>query len=449
MNETYQPDPTQQLAFCQICGRAVASDADRLAGRAFACGLCNETKLAVPASVGAPYPGSETPGPGPSATFGGGIPPGAIPPYAPPPSPAGDVPNPGLAALLGLIPGVGAMYNGQYAKGIVHLIVFAVLSSLVDTNGIFLLFVFGWVAYQSIEAHHTARARRDGTPLPNPFGLNDIGEKLGFGKSWPNYPSNPGVPPAGPRCRRRQTLRPHPPALQPPTGEPHGRATVTLPPPVPALCTAPPVPPVHAAARRQTTPPYQPVTPPPFAGETYVPFDPNAEHPYPAPRHRFPRRGHLAHRPRNPLSPQHLGRLPWHQLQNSSCRSSSSVIGIWLFINRMTRHRPQPRRRRQPRIPRPPLPRRPWNRLAHPRRRHLLPRRRQHPHLGPKPGRSSSSSPGVMAFVERAVYRGAGPGPYNYGPPIPPAPPSPYAANPGTAIVPTETAPSTNSQEGR
>jgi hypothetical protein len=77
------------------------------------------------------------------------------------------------------------MYNGQYAKGIVHLIVFAILVSLANENGIFLLFVFGWVFYQVIEAHHTARARRDGTVLPNPFGLNDLGERLGFGKTWP------------------------------------------------------------------------------------------------------------------------------------------------------------------------------------------------------------------------------------------------------------------------
>jgi Domain of unknown function (DUF5668) len=97
--------------------------------------------------------------------------------------PAG--PNPGLAALLGLIPGVGAMYNGQYAKGVVHLIVFAILVSLSHENGIFGLFVAGWICYQVIEAHHTAKARRDGTPLPNPFGLNDLSERLGFGKAWP------------------------------------------------------------------------------------------------------------------------------------------------------------------------------------------------------------------------------------------------------------------------
>ena len=33
---------------------------------------------------------------------------------------------------------------------------------------------------------HGNRARRDGTPLPNPFGLNDLSERLGFGKAWPS-----------------------------------------------------------------------------------------------------------------------------------------------------------------------------------------------------------------------------------------------------------------------
>jgi hypothetical protein len=90
-----------------------------------------------------------------------------------------------MAAILGIIPGVGAMYNGQFAKGIVHLIIFAILVSLSDNvNGIFGLFVAGWIFYMAFEAYHTAVARRDGLPLPNAFGFNDIGERMGFGKSW-------------------------------------------------------------------------------------------------------------------------------------------------------------------------------------------------------------------------------------------------------------------------
>jgi TM2 domain-containing membrane protein YozV len=141
--------------------------------------------------------------------------PGPLVGYPPPVPAAPGEPNPVIAAILGFIPGVGAMYNEQYAKGIVHLIVFVVLVSLAsDVNGIFGLFIAGWEFYMAIEAHHTARARRDGTPLPNPFGLNDLSERLGFGKAWPlpgapvdpaakfvdPNPSaaNPGPPPTNP-----------------------------------------------------------------------------------------------------------------------------------------------------------------------------------------------------------------------------------------------------------
>ncbi len=92
------------------------------------------------------------------------------------------------------------MYNGQFAKGIAHLAVFAVLISLSDNvNGIFGLFTAGWVFYMVFEAYHTAVARRDGLPLPNAFGFNDIGERMGFGKSWgtaaPVRPGAGGMPP--------------------------------------------------------------------------------------------------------------------------------------------------------------------------------------------------------------------------------------------------------------
>ena len=36
-------------------------------------------------------------------------------------------PNPSVAAVLGLIPGVGAMYNGQYFKGLIHVVIFVVI----------------------------------------------------------------------------------------------------------------------------------------------------------------------------------------------------------------------------------------------------------------------------------------------------------------------------------
>ena len=44
-------------------------------------------------------------------------------------------PNPSAAAVLGLIPGVGAMYNGQFFKGFIHVVVFAVLVSITEYHG--------------------------------------------------------------------------------------------------------------------------------------------------------------------------------------------------------------------------------------------------------------------------------------------------------------------------
>ena len=203
MNCANHPD-RERKAFCQNCGKPLCVECARTVGQAVFCEPCLELRLAAAntaasaasqpfssesATASAPY--QTVPGGGAAYSQTG---PGAVPPYSGSgATPLPGSPNPGLAFLLGFVPGVGAMYNGQYAKGVVHLIVFAILVSLADQNAIFGLFVAAWIFYQAFEAYHTARARRDGTPIPNPFGLNDVGERLGFGRSWPN---GPGYPPA-------------------------------------------------------------------------------------------------------------------------------------------------------------------------------------------------------------------------------------------------------------
>jgi hypothetical protein len=91
------------------------------------------------------------------------------------------------------------MYNGQYAKAIAHVVIFAVLASLSDHSGIFGILVAAWVFYQVFDAYQTAMARRDGHPLPNPFGLNDIAQRMGIHPQpgVPPVPPVPTVPPAG------------------------------------------------------------------------------------------------------------------------------------------------------------------------------------------------------------------------------------------------------------
>ena len=101
-------------------------------------------------------------------------------------------PNPSAAAVLGLIPGVGAMYNGQFFKGLIHVVIFAVLVSITEYHGIFGIFIGAWVLYQSFEAFHTAKALREGQPLPDPLGLNEVGNWLNLG-TRPRYPAQPGA----------------------------------------------------------------------------------------------------------------------------------------------------------------------------------------------------------------------------------------------------------------
>ncbi|MFL6414909.1 MAG: LiaI-LiaF-like domain-containing protein [Bryobacteraceae bacterium] len=76
--------------------------------------------------------------------------------------------SPALAFLLGLIPGVGAIYNGQYIKGLVHAVVFGVIVSLISGNsegsaipflGIMLA---AFMFYMPFEAYHTAKKRQMG-----------------------------------------------------------------------------------------------------------------------------------------------------------------------------------------------------------------------------------------------------------------------------------------------
>jgi hypothetical protein len=89
------------------------------------------------------------------------------------------------------------MYNGQFFKGFIHVAVFAVLVSCAsEFHGpidiIFGLFIPAWVIYQSFEAFHTAKALRDGQPMPDPFGLNEVGNWLNLGRRA-QYPGQPGV----------------------------------------------------------------------------------------------------------------------------------------------------------------------------------------------------------------------------------------------------------------
>lgn len=110
------------------------------------------------------------------------------PPPVEPPSPYQAPPNaqsatnatPGLAFLLGLLPGVGAIYNGQYAKGFIHVVVFGLLISILGSDSasgmeaFFGLLLAAFVFYQAFEAYHTARKRQLGDPVDEFSGLASL-----------------------------------------------------------------------------------------------------------------------------------------------------------------------------------------------------------------------------------------------------------------------------------
>jgi len=174
-------------------------------------------------------------------------------PFVPPPAGA---PSPGLAAFLGLIPGVGAMYNGQFIKGLIHVVIFAVLVSAAHVYGIFGLFIAGWVFYQVFEAYHTAKARRDGEPLPDPLGLNEVGNWfLAGGRAHPGPGAGPmganqaaGQPAdqsAGQGASQGQYQSAYQGSYQGPYAPPVAGFTSQGVSPIPPVPPMPPVPPVH------------------------------------------------------------------------------------------------------------------------------------------------------------------------------------------------------------
>ncbi len=203
-------------AYCQHCGKALCSGCVRNApGGQIFCEPCWVAWQGVP------------------------------PPFVPPPAGA---PHPVLAALLGLIPGVGAMYNGQFIKGLVHVVIFAALVSAAHVYDVFGLLVAGWIFYQVFEAYHTAKARRDGEPLPDPLGLNEISTWFGLGgraQQGTQAGTQPGAGPGPAGGYQAPYQAQYQASYQVPYQGPYAPPGYTG----PGMPPIPPVPPVHWRSR--------------------------------------------------------------------------------------------------------------------------------------------------------------------------------------------------------
>jgi hypothetical protein len=143
MNCAYHPE-IAATAFCRTCGKPLCQNCQRPAQGTIFCEEHAVVQAAAPAAGYSPY---ATPYTAPAATGG---------------------PSPGLAFLLGLIPGVGAIYNGQYAKGLIHVVILGLLISIMNSSAagdlepLFGLLIALWFPYMAFEAYHTAAKRQRG-----------------------------------------------------------------------------------------------------------------------------------------------------------------------------------------------------------------------------------------------------------------------------------------------
>jgi hypothetical protein len=157
------------VAYCRTCGKALCANCTRPVKGVIYCEDCLGAKMAgtVPPVAPGIAPGA----------------PGAAPGFVPgTPVTTGSGPNPALAGVLaGFFPfGVGAVYTGQYAKGLAHLLIFGMLvagASAGDHGGSEILSVvcglgiaFFYI-YQIIDSVRSARALQLGQEPPDPFNL--------------------------------------------------------------------------------------------------------------------------------------------------------------------------------------------------------------------------------------------------------------------------------------
>ena len=148
------------IAYCRTCGKPLCNDCKRDVMGVIYCEQCLAERLQ----------GVQPTVPPPATGFVSTAPAGTLP---------GSGPHPAVAGILaGFFPfGVGAVYTGQYAKGLAHLLIFTGLvwglssghaGGMEPVLGIAMGF---FVVYQIIDAVRSAHAIRMGQTPPDPFGL--------------------------------------------------------------------------------------------------------------------------------------------------------------------------------------------------------------------------------------------------------------------------------------
>lgn len=148
--------------FCRNCGRAMCPACVRPVHDLLYCEDCLGAMLGLPATQ------TSAPGVAPIApAMAAGVPIAV---------PGKRSANPAVAFLLGLlVPGLGAIYNEEYNKAMIHVLIFGGI--IVGITGVlgdslqafWIVALVGFIFYMAIDALRTAKARQTGQTITDPF----------------------------------------------------------------------------------------------------------------------------------------------------------------------------------------------------------------------------------------------------------------------------------------
>lgn len=168
------------VAYCRNCGKPLCSACARPIRDVIYCEDCLAATLGLP---GPAAPSTEVPASGEGATPQN---PYVAPAYSVPPTPGAPgapiapgaprhISNPSIAFILGFFPGLGAVYNGEYNKALIHIVIFAAM--IVGLSGdlgegattALALLLAGFVFYMAVDAMRSTKARNQGLPASDPL----------------------------------------------------------------------------------------------------------------------------------------------------------------------------------------------------------------------------------------------------------------------------------------
>jgi len=158
MNCAVHPE-REASGYCRHCGKAMCEECGRKVRDVLYCEDCLAQQVGLgPAQAAVPATAGSSAG------------------YAPPAAPASrSGHSPVIAFLLGFVPGLGAIYNAEYNKAIIHIVIFGGIILALNSDfgenmqGFLILLLCVFPFYMAIDAMRSARARVTGEVPADPL----------------------------------------------------------------------------------------------------------------------------------------------------------------------------------------------------------------------------------------------------------------------------------------